>query len=631
VTSKAAGCRAWLVAFVLALALFARTGWPNALAGHPSPYLAMHGDDPVAWHAWDRQAIEEARRDGKLLLVSSGYFACHWCHVMQAESYRNPEIAAFLNQHFVPVKVDRELQPALDAYLIDFVERTVGVAGWPLNVFLTPEGYPLVGTTYLPPDRFLDYLGRLRETWEQDREGLARLAGEAAREVASERRLAGRRLGPEQVSRYRGALVNEALTLGDELEGGFGHTAKFPAAPQLAALLDEQARRPNPRLAKFLRLTLDHMASLGLRDHIGGGFYRYTVDPNWQVPHFEKMLYDNAQLARVFARAARVLEEAAYGEIATETLEFMLRELRGEGGVFIASLSAVDGRGVEGGYYLWDGATLESVLSGEALAVARLAWGLASPAPFDAGHLPTAVMTAGEVAAATGLPPPQVERLLASARERLFMERAGRTLPRNTKRLAAWNGLALMTLAEAAKGSGDSTHLRRAGQVRDYLATRLWDGKSLKRAEDGGKAVGEASLADYAYAAAGLLAWAELAGDPGDYELVQRLVDEAWRRFHTADGWSLGEDLLIPAGAAEPVLADGPMPSPSAVVLRVSLRLAERLGDDTLRRRSLEVLARNHARLAQEPFVNATHINLLADYASAIDADKQPAPQRAQK
>jgi uncharacterized protein YyaL (SSP411 family) len=625
---RAAGRPGGLALCMLALTLVPRAGWTNALAGHPSPYLAMHGDDPVAWHTWGRETVEEARREGKLLFVSSGYFACHWCHVMQAESYRDPEVAAFLNRYFVPVKVDRELQPALDAYLIDFVERTVGVAGWPLNVFLTPEGHPLVGTTYLPRDRFLDYLRRLHETWEQDREDLARLAGEAAGELASERRPAGRPLGPEGVLRYREALVDEALGLGDELEGGFGHAAKFPATPQLAALLDEQARRPNPRLAQFLRLTLHHMASRGLRDHIGGGFYRYTVDPNWQVPHFEKMLYDNGQLARVFARAARVLDEPVYGAIAEETLEFMLRELRGEGGAFIASLSALDGRGVEGGYYLWDSESLESALSGEELTVARLAWGLEGPAPFDAGHLPMAVMTAGEVAAATRLPPPQVERLLASARERLFIERAGRTLPRDTKRLAAWNGLALMALAEAAKGSGDSTRLRQARQVRDYLATRLWDGKSLKRADDAGKAMGEASLEDYAYTAAGLLAWAEPEGGPSDYELARRLVEEAWRRFHSADGWSLAEAPLIPAGAAEPLLADGPMPSPSAVLLRVSLRLAERLGDDTLRRRSLEVLAQDHARLAEDPFANATHINLLADYASAIGADEEPAPQR---
>ncbi|MCB1738621.1 MAG: thioredoxin domain-containing protein, partial [Gammaproteobacteria bacterium] len=263
----------------------------NQLRDHSSPYLKLHGEDPVAWQDWGRAAFDTAQADGRLILVSVGYFACHWCHVMQRESYRNADIAARLNADFVAIKVDRERHPGIDARLIDFAERTVGRAGWPLNVFLTPDGYPLVAALYEPPARFAALLDRLAARWHSDPQGLRKLAVDAYREMestASKQNV----VPPIDTASARAALFRTALEYADTISGGFGQQAKFPMVPVLDALLNgcEQGDAPED-VCTFLITTLDHMAALGMHDHLHGGFFRYTVDPDWRTPHFEKMLY----------------------------------------------------------------------------------------------------------------------------------------------------------------------------------------------------------------------------------------------------------------------------------------------------------------------------------------------------
>ena len=267
----------------------------NRLAGHPSPYLAMHGKDPVHWQDWGPEVLRLAQAENKLVFISSGYFACHWCHVMQRESYHDPAIAELLNRHFIAVKLDRELHPALDAHLIAFVERTQGNAGWPLNVFLTPAGNPLVGLTYAPPAKFRELLQRLAETWTKEAAALKDVARRAAAELGAQ--AASPAVSPD-LGALRIQLSAQALQLGDELQGGFGRQSRFPMIPQLLALLELLEIQPDARLRSLLQLTLDQMAGQGLRDHLGGGFFRYTVDPGWQIPHYEKMLYTNAMMVR---------------------------------------------------------------------------------------------------------------------------------------------------------------------------------------------------------------------------------------------------------------------------------------------------------------------------------------------
>ncbi|MDH3451434.1 MAG: DUF255 domain-containing protein, partial [Gammaproteobacteria bacterium] len=278
-------------ALLLCATLFAGLASSNELRGNRSPYLAMHGDDPVAWREWGLPALQEARRSGRLLFVTSGYFTCYWCHVMQRESFLDKEVASTLNDNFIPVVVDRELLPALDARLIDFVERTRGAAGWPLNVLITPQGYPLVGITYLPRDTFLQFLHNVRQRWAAERDELSALAKHAAEQIRQQRSAAAE---DPSAKTLLSAMRRQLESVADDLNGGFGQQNKFPMTPQLFALLRIYAATGDPALGEFLSLTLERMAYRGLNDVIGGGFFRYTVDPDWREPHFEKMLYDNA-------------------------------------------------------------------------------------------------------------------------------------------------------------------------------------------------------------------------------------------------------------------------------------------------------------------------------------------------
>ena len=577
----------------------------NQLKKHPSPYLALHGADPVAWQDWNEATVELAREQSKLIYLSIGYFSCHWCHVMQRESYQNAEIARFVNANFIPVKVDRELDPALDARMLEFVEATRGMAGWPLNVFVTPDGHPLYATLYLPPQDFLAVLRRVDELWTGNREQLLQLAQQAEVVPKGPGKPA---LSPTRVQAYAKQLVREALERADALQGGFGEQSKFPMAPQLEFLLARQARTPDPKLKEFLTVTLDHMAANGLQDHLGGGFFRYTVDPSWKTPHFEKMLNDNAQLARLYLRAARILKRDDYARIAARTLDFVAADLSDGSGAFIASLSALDDKGVEGGYYLWSEDELEKILTADERSAYRLAWGMQDAPPFEAGYLPIAGLPIARISERLQRPPATIEMALNSAAAKLRTARALRGLPRDTKRIAALNGLALSAYAEAARLTGNDSYRTTARGLRDFLMNNLWDGESLQRSRADGKTVGKVALEDYAYVAQGLLEWAELSGDKVDYAHAKAVTTQAWKRFYGARGWRLEERSLIQAEAGQDMLTDGPMPSPSGVVAEVSLRLAAKTNDKALRERTLAALNTHHAALQEGAFWYATPV-----------------------
>lgn len=584
----------------------------NQLADHPSPYLAMHATDPVAWQDWDAAIFERARAEQKLVYVSVGYFSCHWCHVMQRESYKNEKIARLLNQFFIPVKVDRELEPALDERLIDFSEQTLGQAGWPLNAFLTPDGDPLYVVLYLPRENFAQVLHKLNELWADpdDRRKLVRMAHRESQQAIT---VGSAALDPVRVAAYVKNFVQTAKAKGDLMNGGFGSQNKFPSAPQLLVLLDHYARQPDPELGRFLELTLDQMADNGLRDHLGGGFFRYTVDPSWETPHFEKMLYDNALLARVYLRASKVLGKNEYSDIARVTLDFMIRDMLGDGPAMVASFSAVDDGNVEGGYYLFSEGQLAELLTGAEREVIKRAFRMRDAAPFDAGFLPMRGEDVTTIARALGRSEQQVARLLGSGTRKLVAARSRRVLPTDTKLLAGWNGLALASLAQAARVFNEPRY-RRAGQrVRDYLVNRLWDGRQLRRAVVDGRAVGQVSLQDYAFVALGLWHWARVTGEPGDYRQLREIVDQGWKRFYRDGGWRRSESSLLAQARLEEALADGPMPSASAVFGMVSLALARH--DDAAPRleKARRALNTGAVRLRQAPFWHATQIGALSN------------------
>ena len=612
--------RTWMVRLCVVLVFLSQgvavaTPLANQLRQHASPYLALHGDDPVAWQEWNPTTVERARREGKLLYLSIGYFSCHWCHVMQRESYRNAQIARYLNAHFIPVKVDRELEPALDARLIEFVENTRGMSGWPLNVFVTPDGHPLYATLYHPPQDFLNILERIEQLWRTDRARLATLARTAAVKPQGPGKP---EVNGAQARALADKVVTEALKTADSVQGGFGDQHKFPQSPQLTFLLAHYERTPDPRLKDFLLLTLDAMAVNGLQDHLGGGFFRYTVDPSWKTPHFEKMLYDNAQLASLYRNAARVFGREDYRRIADRTLDFMLRELRAESGANIAALSALDDKGVEGGYYLWSATEVATLLTTDELQAYRPYAGMTDAAPFDAGYLPLQAMSATAVAAQHQLKLADVEKRIASAEDKLRAARAKRVLPRDTKELGAWNGLALAAFAEAAQATGELRYRQAAQAVRNYLTTDLWNGKSLVRSRVQGKVSGKVALEDYAYVTLGLTKWATLTGEPRDYALAKAVANAAWKRFYGAQGFRLEENSLLVAETRQDVLSDGPMPSPSAVLAEASLYLAEKTGDAALRRQVLAALNSGSAVISANPFWYATPVSALLRAAGIV-------------
>jgi len=590
-----------LVTLLFTLSFAANAELVNQLRQHPSPYLALHGEDPVAWQIWGEETLDRAREGNKLLFISSGYFSCHWCHVMQRESYKNPEIAALLNQYFIPVKLDRELHPALDAHLIEFVRRTRGTAGWPLNVFLTPEGYPLVGSTYQTPEAFLKLLQNLQKLWQERPDKLGEMARAAAKAMAPEPGVTA--VTALDAKQLHARLVAAAITLGDDLEGGFGSQNRFPMAPQWQVLLERFGSEPDTTLGHLIELTLDQMAGKGLRDHIGGGFFRYTVDPGWQVPHFEKMLYTQALLIRLYLNAAKVLQRPDYLAVARDTLDFTLAELRVSDGGFISSLSAVDVDDREGGGYLWTQTQLEKALNQEELEFARERWRLYGSNAIEGGWLPVKAITLVELAAKLDVGVAQLKTMERQITGKLLQARRVRSHPRDGKQLAAWNGLMLSALVDAARELQDQTYRDAAGQLRDFLVNRLWDGEQLLRARGPGGELGSASLEDYAYVAAALSEWADLTGSETDRLLSKQLLTQAWRRFFRADqGWLSGDDLLLPGVAAEWAISDAPLPSPAAVLIGLTLNSE----DPDLRQLRQRALQGGYPQASEQPVWYAT-------------------------
>ncbi len=566
------GAAVWLRLLIVAFLPLPAEAWESRLEGSPSPYLAMHADDPVRWWPWGEAALAAAQEQDKLLFVSIGYFSCHWCHVMHRESFRDAEIARLLNEHFIPVKVDRELDPELDAHLIDFVRRTQGYAGWPLNVFLTPDGHPVTGAAYLPPERFRAVLQKLSGLWRTRRDEVERLARRALDLLVRARRPKAAATVVLDARRLQSKFVARALELADELSGGFGHENKFPMQPQLMALLQADAGAREEAVEAFLRLTLDQMAQRGLRDHLAGGFFRYTVDPQWSVPHYEKMLYTQALLALLYLEAADRLDHSAYRAVAFETLDFTLRKMASPGGGYVAALSAVDEAGVEGGHYLWSRDEVAALFSPEELPWVLRRWRFEGWTQGEEKALPLAGLSTRELARSAGVAETVMSRWVAQWRQRLLDARAERVLPMDGKVLAGWNGLLLTALARAAAAPGGDRFRDPARELARYLIDEHWDGGRLWRTP---KEQGvPARLEDYAWVALGLDAWSRVSGEPAQAGLVERLVAESWRLFHhDSNGWRDAERPLLPGMPAAHAQEDGALPAPSAAVLTLSRRV----------------------------------------------------------
>jgi len=597
----------FLIFFLFYTSILSASALKNQLAGHASPYLAMHGDDPVAWQDWSDDVLVQAKQQGKMIFISSGYFACHWCHVMQKESYKNKEIAAILNTQFIPVKVDRELLPALDQHLIDFVQRTQGSAGWPLNVFLTPEGYPLVGMTYVTTISFKKVLTGLAALWEKDTVKPRDLARRALLKMSFEKEQANSTVSESFSSnRLNQKLIENTYRIADEFMGGFGQQSRFPMAPQLKVLLLKQAAEPDDRLKTFLRLTLDQMADIGLRDHLAGGFYRYTVDPQWLEPHYEKMLYTQAQLIEIYLLAADVLDRPDYRKVVIDTLEFVLHTMQGQQGAYIASFSAVDDKGIEGGYYLWPEEELVNVLNEEELKLARPYWILEGDHDIDEGYLPKRGVAISLIAKKENLTELEVLNSLNQSRHKLMQARSKRILPVDDKELAGWNGLLLMAFSKTAMRLNDQRYTEKAQALKNILFNQLWDGKEIFRAKSKGEFVGSAALSDYAYMAYGLSEWIKLAGTDSDKEMFEAIIATAWQRFYLGKGWQQSDQALLPGMSIDAAEADGALPSAVALLIKLSLDSK----DPKIKALAEKAKEQTKVTIEETPFWYASHAQL---------------------
>ncbi len=574
-------------------ASLAQTPLINQLANHPSPYLALHGKDPVAWQEWNAETFSRARRENKLLYVSVGYFACHWCHVMQRESYSNPAIAAELNQHFIPVKVDRELNNGVDDTLQLFSERLNGVAGWPLNAFVTPEGYPSFVVLYAPPEQFLGILQKVSARWKADDQAIRKLAQQAAPAVATTPP-ANAVLTPAYTTTASLNFITSVWQEADVLQGGFGQTMKFPLAPQLTLLLEIYAQQPEAKLGSFLRQTFDQMARRALRDHVSGGFFRYTTDPAWDTPHFEKMLYDNAQLAQLYIQAAEVLHKPAYRDVAIATFDFMLTLQAPAGGLY-TSTSAVDKQGREGAVFLWEPQALKTLLTPAQYVAATRVWQLDKPRQFEYGYLPAEYAS-----------PTQGERaLLSQADTRLRAAQRLRALPIDTKMSAGLNGLALSAFSRGQHLS--AAYRKSATRIRNFLATDLVRGARLIKTRASSHGGVEAELEDYAYVVQGLLDYAEVNSDAKTRALALKLARTAWSLFWSTSGWKREAQSLLATLPTDPVIADGALASPSEILNLASLRL----GDPTLAQQTKRVAGWQSPQMTRDAFAYPTRVRVM--------------------
>ena len=570
----------------------------NALLNHPAPYLALHGNDPVAWQPYHEAAVQHARDEGKLLFVSVGYFACHWCHVMQQESYQDAQIASMLNKNFVSIKIDRELEPGLDARLMDFAQATLGRGGWPLNVFLTPEGYPVYAILYAPKEQFMEVLTRLQHVWSADPEKVRTLV---TIESGAGFPDADTNIDHTAMQRVIDSAPEKMLKLADRFQGGFGNQSKFPSLAQLEFLLDSYLRTPDEELNEFLVQTFDAMATQGMHDHLSGGFFRYTVDPGWEIPHFEKMLYDNAGLASIYIRAGKILKRSEYLQTARKTLDFM-QDYMWQGQAFVASFSAVDDDSVEGGHYLWTREQLKELLSDQEFYVVSDLWGLDRPAELEAGNHPRWQVAIDDYAGTSGRSESELTTLLNSARAKMLAARSKRSLPVDTKLVAGWNGLALTAFVSGAREFNDEDYSVTAGSLADFLTTKTWDGTHMFRALAGGDPHGTASLQDFAYVARGLWDWAQLRSDERVARAAESIARIGWKNFYKNNAWYLEQSSLLAPPSGVEMIEDGSTASPAGVLLGVSIEIAIDVEDIQWLENIYAALNRGQRELTASPY-----------------------------
>jgi uncharacterized protein YyaL (SSP411 family) len=568
----------------------------------------MHANDPVDWQVWEETVLDQAQDQNKLIYISVGYFSCHWCHVMQRQSYSDSGIAELLNQGYIPVKVDRELRPELDRRLINFVSETRGAAGWPLNVFLTPDGYPVLGFTYLPKAEFNKVLVQLQQRWQTHGDEIAFAAKAFFIELQDrDAGIADSAMKNWPTDTLAQAFIAQVMSIADQLQGGFGDTSKFPQLPQLSSLMNlNELRLDSPGLdspglegsdeaEKFIHLSLRAMADANLIDHINGGFFRYTIDPDWQTPHYEKMLYDNAQMVLLYLGAESLWPDRGYRAIAEDTLQFIQSQMLHPEGGYVSSLSAVDVNSLEGGGYQWTRQQLAQTLSDEDFKYLQGIWQLDQVDSPDTEFLAKPLIGPG----ASG-------EAMRNSKIRLQLQAVEKpVMPVDDKRLASWNALMLQALVAAA--SFDEHYLGAASRQFDFMSETFLENGNLFRFA-GNATLAETTFEDYAFVSLAFLQYGQAFEQPQAIRLADHLATLAYQRYFDNDRWHLTNRSLIPGDPGMWVIQDTVLPSALTAWLSVVMRSPGI--DPKIQQKGNEILHRVSQSMVDTPYYYGSFILL---------------------
>jgi len=592
---------------------------PNHLATEPSPYLLQHADNPVDWYPWGEAALEKARRENKPILLSIGYSACHWCHVMAHDCFEDAGVAAVMNRHFVNVKVDREERPDLDQiYQSAHQLLTQRGGGWPLTVFLTPDQTPFFAGTYFPKTPrhqlpgFIDLMENIARAW-HERRGEVLAQNAAVRDA-----LARQQPAPGVQQALSDAPLADAVrdlsANFDPVWGGFSHAPKFPRPGELHFLLREYARNGQDVVRDMALFSLDKMASGGVRDQLGGGFCRYSVDEQWAIPHFEKMLYDNGPLLHLYADAWALTGDALFKETAEDLVAWLLREMRAPEGGFYSALDA-DSEGHEGKFYVWTPDAVRALLSADEIAVAAPLYGFDLPPNFENSHWnPILARPLSEVAAELGLAEAEAKARLANARKKLFAARETRVRPgRDDKQLTSWNALMIGGLAHAGRVMARADWVAAAHAAVDFLHQHLWRDGRLQASYKHGAARLNAYLDDYAFLLDALLETMQASYREADMAWARELADALLAHFEDTESGgffftSHDHEALITRPKPG---YDNATPSGNGVAAFALQRLGHLLGEARYLDASMRCLRLFQAQLAQQPIAYPTLLAVL--------------------
>jgi len=577
--------------------------YTNRLILENSPYLIQHAHNPVNWYAWGEEAFAKARKEDKPIFLSIGYSTCHWCHVMEVESFDNELMAKYLNDHFISIKVDREQRPDIDSYFMTGVMITTGHGGWPMSNFLMPDGKPFYGGTYFPPEQFRQLLERIGYLWETQREELATSAEKVAAAIA--KASASKASAQNVDQKVIDAAVKGILQGYDDFQGGFSPAPKFPNEPSLFLLLRQMERSNDIPLNIAVYHTLNAMAQGGIYDQIGGGFHRYATDSAWLIPHFEKMLYNQAHLARIYLQAYKISGDPLYARVVRQTLDYVLREMKAPEGGFYSATDA-DSEGEEGLFFVWKKAEITSTLPPDLATLTLDLFGVSKGGNFEGRNILNLPLALDDYAKARKQELPKLLTQVDAIRDQLWQEREKKLHPlRDDKILTAWNGMIIGALAEAAQVLNSPVYLDSAKRAAEFLwKNNRQDSGQLYRAFLNGTASVAAAQEDYAYLAEGLLRLFDVTGDAAWLQKARQTTDIMLEEFWDAEQggfFMAGQSTVVPKMPRLKEVHDGAIPSGNSVALRTLVELTQRTGESAYEDKAVATIAAFSEQIAANP------------------------------